>query len=160
MNPDKRKTANCLYCLNTFKFGRNCFGKYCSNKCQQQHIIKKHVDDWLNGVVTPLKAGGRLCTWARNYLLRQAGNKCSICGWSEINQVSGKCPLEIHHKDGDASNCDPNNLTVLCPNCHSLTPNHKSLNRGKGFKARMYYSKLLYDKGKCPERDLHSPNTD
>lgn len=34
--------------------------------------------------------------------------------------------------DGDFRNCSEENLTVLCPNCHSLTPTFMSLNRGNG----------------------------
>jgi len=36
--------------------------------------------------------------------------KCSCCGWA------GLC--DIHHIDEDHTNNEPNNLQVLCPNCH------------------------------------------
>ena len=55
--------------------------------------------------------------------------KCEKCGWNEINEYSGLVPLEIHHIDGDFKNNREENLQVLCPNCHSLTPNYKSLNK-------------------------------
>ena len=49
-------------------------------------------------------------------------NKCESCG---INEWMGKkILLELHHKDGDRYNNQLNNLQILCPNCHSLTPNH------------------------------------
>ena len=59
--------------------------------------------------------------------------KCQKCGWSERNPVTKRIPLEIHHVDGNYRNCKEDNLEVLCPNCHSLTPNFGSLNKeGRG----------------------------
>ena len=36
------------------------------------------------------------------------------------------------------------NLTLLCPNCHSLTPTAKGANKGNG----RYYRRLRYKKEK------------
>ena len=33
----------------------------------------------------------------------------------------------------------PDNLQALCPNCHSLTPNYKALNKGNGNRKRHEY---------------------
>ena len=60
--------------------------------------------------------------------MKESDNKCQICGWNKINPVTGLVPLEIHHIDGNYLNNAKDNLQVLCPNCHSLTPNFKSLN--------------------------------
>jgi len=65
-----------------------------------------------------------------------SGHKCSKCGWDKINPITGKRPLQVNHIDGDSSNSKKENLEVLCPNCHSLTHNYGSLNRGKGRKKR------------------------
>jgi 5-methylcytosine-specific restriction endonuclease McrA len=46
--------------------------------------------------------------------------------------VTEKCPVEINHISGDSSDHSPGNLELLCPNCHSLTPTHGSLNNGNG----------------------------
>ena len=51
--------------------------------------------------------------------------------------MTGHVPLEIDHIDGDAENNIETNLRVLCPNCHSLTPHFRNLNKGKGRKWRM-----------------------
>lgn len=49
-------------------------------------------------------------------------NECENCG---INLWLGeKLKLELHHIDGNHYNNDISNLKILCPNCHSLTPNH------------------------------------
>ncbi len=46
--------------------------------------------------------------------------------------MTGRIPVEIEHIDGDWTNNLPSNLTLLCPNCHSLTPTYRALNRGRG----------------------------
>jgi hypothetical protein len=49
-------------------------------------------------------------------------NNCEKCG---INEWMGqKITLELHHIDGNRINNRLENLVILCPNCHSLTPNH------------------------------------
>ena len=46
------------------------------------------------------------------------------------NPITGKVPLTINHIDGNPRNNNPDNLEVLCPNCHALTPNYGALNKG------------------------------
>ncbi len=41
-------------------------------------------------------------------------------------------PVEVEHIDGDWRNNRLENLILLCPNCHALTPTFRGLNRGKG----------------------------
>lgn len=65
----------------------------------------------------------------RTYLFEKYNNSCQICGWNKVNAFTGKCPLEIHHIDGNYLNNTEENLQLLCPNCHSLTENFKSLNK-------------------------------
>jgi hypothetical protein len=48
--------------------------------------------------------------------------KCEKCGIS--NWQGEDLPLELHHIDGNRFNNNIDNLQILCPNCHSLTPNH------------------------------------
>ena len=36
----------------------------------------------------------------------------------------------VNHKDGNKANNKEDNLDLLCPNCHSLTKNYGSLNKG------------------------------
>jgi 5-methylcytosine-specific restriction endonuclease McrA len=76
-------------------------------------------------------------------LLEKNNYSCSECGWNKINPKTGKSPLEIDHIDGDCSNNKEENLRVLCPNCHSLTPTWKALNKGNGNKESHRYSGLI-----------------
>ncbi len=50
----------------------------------------------------------------------------------------------MNHIDGNSENNKEKNLELLCPNCHSLTPNFKGLNKGNGRHSRM----LRYAAGK------------
>lgn len=40
-------------------------------------------------------------------------------------------PLELDHIDGNNKNNNLNNLRLLCPNCHALTPTYRGRNKGK-----------------------------
>ena len=71
-------------------------------------------------------------TTIRNFLIEEAGNKCTECEWDKVNPVTGKVPLEVDHIDGDHTNNVRANLRVICPNCHSLSPNFRALNKLPG----------------------------
>ena len=77
---------------------------------------------------------GSLPKQLRRYIFEKFKNKCSICGWSEINPFTKTLPLEIDHIDGNSDNNSEENLTLLCPNHHSLTKTYRGANRGNGRK--------------------------
>lgn len=133
----KIKTCRCCnerFCLNCgIKLNKNQ-QKYCSIKCQNAYQRQQYVNDVNNGIASGLKKNGettKISDCIRTYLLEKYDYKCQKCRWGEINPASGKSPLEIHHKDGDKTNNKEDNLELLCPNCHSLTPNYKYLNSKK-----------------------------
>lgn len=78
-----------------------------------------------------------LSQYVRRYLFEKYESKCCECGWSKVNPTTGKVPLEVEHIDGDWKNNKEENLKLLCPNCHSLTPTYRSLNKGKGRQNRL-----------------------
>lgn len=53
--------------------------------------------------------------------------ECEICGLNEW--LGQEINFELHHIDGNHNNNEFINLQILCPNCHSLTPNHGRNNR-------------------------------
>lgn len=54
-------------------------------------------------------------------------NKCYECGIT--NTYNGlPISLQVHHKDGNNKNNVRDNLTFLCPNCHSQTDNFTGRN--------------------------------
>ena len=63
-------------------------------------------------------------------LIALYGYRCSCCSTSEWE--GEPVPLHVDHKNGDASDNSPENLRLLCPNCHAQTPTHKAKNKGKG----------------------------
>lgn len=122
-----RKCLNCGRELKTYQI------KFCSHKCQADYVQDEYILSWKNGDVDGRVGQNEMSKRIRNYMLAKADYKCEICGWGEINETTGKIPLQVHHIDGDYRNCVEENLQVLCPNCHSLTPNFGSLNaEGRG----------------------------
>lgn len=101
---------------------------YCSKECAILAAKEKKINDWLNGSFDAIKGKDQLSKTIRDYLIQKSNYSCELCGWNKINPVTQKCPLEIHHIDGDYRNNQQDNLQVLCPNCHSLTDNYKALN--------------------------------
>ncbi len=55
-------------------------------------------------------------------------SKCELCGWSQ-KTIDGYVPVELDHINGDRHDNRIENLRILCPNCHSLTPTYRG--RGK-----------------------------
>lgn len=108
---------------------------YCSQACGTRTVNarrnKDKVSRWLAGDFSDFHPEYmELPTAVRRYMLESADYACSACGWNETNPITGKVPLHIDHIDGDWGNPAKSNLRVLCPNCHSLTPNYGSLNKG------------------------------
>ena len=107
--------------------------KFCSGKCQ-------HIFD-MNKRVSENRASSKT---SKRYLINLYGNKCMECSWGEVNIISGKVPIELEHIDGNSENNSLENLKLLCPNCHSLTPTYRALNSGNG----RYSRRERYKEGK------------
>ena len=121
-------------CLNCGKELSNNKKTYCNTKCQKEYNYKTYIDKWKNGKTNGIvgKAWIDISNYIRKYIFEKYNYKCAKCGWSEINPYTGKLPLEIEHIDGDATNNKEENLTLLCPNCHSLTSTYRGANKGQG----------------------------
>lgn len=73
-------------------------------------------------------------TNVKSYILKEKLFEDNIrkrcCEECDITEWRGEpVPLELHHIDGDRFNNKFENLQILCPNCHALTPNYRG--RGK-----------------------------
>jgi hypothetical protein len=64
----------------------------------------------------------------RERLLAECNYSCTMCGFNKV-RADGGVILEIDHIDGDHGNNSSENLRVLCPNCHALTPNFRNWGR-------------------------------
>lgn len=130
----------CIACRNLVK---SKLSKYCSNKCQNDYYYNQYISRWKQNLehgtigITAKSISGHL----RRYLLEKYQNKCSVCGWSKVHPVTQVVPLEIDHIDGNAENNKEDNLRIICPNCHALSPNFRNLNKGKGREWRIKYLK-------------------
>lgn len=124
----KWSEIKCLYCL---KIGNNYGGKskFCSIECAGAYRSKQLIQDWIEGKESGSQKNGGLKGSIRTYLILKENKSCSLCGWNKINPITQKSPLEVDHIDGDAFNNRPENLRILCPNCHSLTSTYKALNK-------------------------------
>jgi len=55
--------------------------------------------------------------------------ECEACGISEWR--GQPLFMSLHHINGDGLDNRLENLAILCPNCHTQTPNFGSLNKGR-----------------------------
>jgi len=126
-----RKHRVCLFCGSDTRRQK----KFCNSKCMSEYRYKEYITKWLAGQVDGNYSGtgdNRISKHVRKYMILLSDSRCSKCGWNEINQSTGTSPLQVNHVDGNSDNTRKENLEVLCPNCHSLTPTFGSLNIGKG----------------------------
>jgi len=120
----------CLNCLKELTTRKQT--KYCCTSCQLEYQYKQYIEKWKNGEIDGTMGKGRTSKHIRRYIIKKYDNKCSKCGWNEVNEYSGNVPLDLEHIDGNWKNNKEENLTLLCPNCHSLTSTYKALNKGNG----------------------------
>lgn len=59
--------------------------------------------------------------------------RCKMC--SQDSWMGQPIPLELDHINGDSQDNSLENIRLLCPNCHALTPNYKIRN-SKAYKAK------------------------
>lgn len=125
---------SCKECKESFNStSRTKICKKCSIKNKQIN----RINDWLTGSWDGAVERG-LSKTIRNYLLAEADFACSGCGFDKSHPDDGASILEIDHIDGDGLNHSPNNLRVLCPNCHALTSSYRGRNLGKGTRTKYY----------------------
>lgn len=119
------ETGNCIVCKSVIKSSN----RYCGASCLMRERYDKFINEWLDG-----QHGGhngrtfQLSKHVRRYLHETRGTACSECGWDKKHPVDGSVLTEVDHIDGNASNCRPENLRILCPNCHSMTPTFRARN--------------------------------
>lgn len=125
----------CKFCFSSIKIKED----FCKRKCLYDFLYMQRFLDWYYNS-GDFKGPNLLI---KGYISIIYGYKCSECGISTYNDK----PLTLHleHKDGDATNNSKDNLCLLCPNCHALTPTYKSKNIGNGKRS---WRKERYHAGK------------
>lgn len=127
-----KESLPCIYCGEPLPKQRT---KFCSNDCLKANRasqVKEEITKEANAKEKVLVSPRAI----RAHLIETLGAKCQRCGWCEVNPTSGKVPIELEHIDGNSQNNHISNLTLLCPNCHSLTSTYKALNKGNGRHSR------------------------
>ena len=128
----KDKLFKCCGCGVDILFkGHSYNHKYCSNKCQAD---QKHALSMENK--RKLFDRGLLSTRRDIYkiLVERFGNVCTVCGITEWNNQPIR--LWVDHIDGNASNNEPQNFRLICPNCDSQSETFGAKNTGNGRKSR------------------------
>jgi hypothetical protein len=129
-NTKKEKKLKICICCNIKFHSKPKISKYCSKECEVKYRSDKTINEWKWGNNKGYSGKNMLVPpWLRKYMFRKFNSKCCKCGWCEINPTTNKTPLEVNHIDGNASNSKEENLELICPNCHSLTPNYRALNK-------------------------------
>ena len=117
-NRHKTTVSNCAVCDKRLT---SSTARCCSHKCSWELKRSEYIANWLAGKVS----GGNerdISGFVRQYIYNLRGKACWSCGWNEVNPRTGQVPVQIDHIDGDSANNTLDNLRLLCPNCHSLTP--------------------------------------
>ncbi len=119
---------NCSRCGKklTHHSGEMC--KTCCNVCYKERIAQSvESGNYTNSKIM------------RKYLIIIRGYICEQCKRTEWE--GQQIPIDTHHIDGDSENNRPENLKLLCPNCHSITNNYKAKNIGNGKRKRKKWSR-------------------
>ncbi len=129
---DKANTQTCKFCKSSIIDSNN---KFCNANCFRLFRFAEIKRKMLSGEYIESKT-------LRQYLIQERGNQCQKCDlrhWQEKD-----IPLDVHHEDGNYMNNHPDNLKLLCKNCHALTDTYGVKNIGKGRHSR----RLMYQKRK------------
>ncbi len=105
-------------------------------RCETKYCIQK----WLNGDNSASWTGS--CkepkSFVKKHLIKTRGDKCEECGFDK-KSPDGRSIIQMDHIDGDYLNNNLDNLKLLCPNCHAMTPTYGSLNKKSGRRYRKQY---------------------
>jgi len=123
----RKKSKFCYNCKNILSIRQK---KFCCRECNNSYNKNKIFERISNGDTSIY------FQQYKKYLIEKYGEKCMKCGWSERNPITKKVPIQMEHIDGNSENNSIENLELLCPNCHSLTPTFGALNKGRGRKNR------------------------
>ncbi len=137
----------CLDCNNPISYENRSTSTFCSRSCSATYHNSLRRNNEPNPSVHRSRADIRLDKIAdienglvtvretlKTYLSEKFGYNCFEC--KESTWRGKILPLELDHINGDASDNFPNNIRLLCPNCHSITPTWKGRNKGNGRKSR------------------------
>lgn len=77
---------------------------------KQDELLKHFQTKFPTPIYKPENAASKY----RETALSLKEKKCERCGYDKHPEI-----LEVHHKDRNRDDGNPNNLELLCPNCHT-----------------------------------------
>lgn len=123
------KRNKCVICGKDFIPYPQKSNLFCSQACQCEYSYQDNIRKWKNGEISGHDSRYRISSFVRRFLFEKTNYTCEECGCNLRNKYTGNSILQIHHKDGNASNTTEDNLEVICPNCHAMTENFGSRNK-------------------------------
>lgn len=124
----KDKATNCINCKQDIRhYSVNRLRQFCCRDCSWQHRRKENIKKFNQGLIRDRPHIRKILTVLRGYT-------CNCCAISEWNNKP--ITLQVNHIDGNCTNNMPDNLELICPNCHTQTDTYSGRNKGNGRKAR------------------------
>lgn len=87
--------------------------KYCSLDCREKNREDERTRRKRIKAFSLLTRGNNSSRKIRKYVFSLKDKRCEICDYDEFDFF-----LDIHHIDGDCTNNEINNLSILCVICH------------------------------------------
>lgn len=116
--PKRKPEGKCFSCSIPVPSQR----KYC-HECYNKKFSKFSIDE------SGLKVKKLSAETIKKNIIKTKGHQCWECKNTTWNGFP--IPLEMDHIDGNSLNNNENNLRILCPNCHALTPTYRGRNKKK-----------------------------
>lgn len=114
---------NCHWCNSPLL--KKTSKKYCDIHCQVKYLYMNNFLDWYLELSNSFDNNA-----LRKHLETRYGHECSNCkitNWRGFDIV-----FDVDHINGDSNNNGPDNVRLLCQNCHSQTENFSYKNKGQG----------------------------
>lgn len=117
----KGKCGHCNMPVSQYFCNNTCFSKFTSN-------LKAFA--YLAGDTKIASAqNGEIKLWLVEWLKELVDFTCQECGWREFHPVDGRPGVQVDHINGSNKDHRPENLRVLCPNCHWKTETYCGRNK-------------------------------
>ena len=131
------RCQNLGYAAGVVKPGRKSSGRKIYSP--KPSIYEQNVQMWLSGnndaTLNRSRSTGLPTDtkhFVKRYLIETRGDKCEDCGFSGVNRKTGNSIIQMDHINGNCFDNAPENLKLLCPNCHAMTETYGALNKGSG----------------------------
>jgi len=144
------KLELCYFCVQELRFRRLYFDPFSLDKYFERNesavpkTIKKTISDTTTQTYTPEQED-----ISREYK-RAANHCCQSCG---VNCSSNPSLLHLHHRDGNPSNNQHENLSVFCVDCHSRQPYHTQVSHTSRAREQIRDIKRLRAQQGIPDLD-------